>query len=104
MFASRSMNQRSMPLRSASEPGAAPLRSASRRAKSRRSLGWLIVSGPSSHVAGGFCSSERMALISAASNVRSSAITSPVDAICVPRRLSPAGNLSNGQRGILTTQ
>ena len=104
MFASLSMNHRSMPLRSASESGSIPFRNAFSNANSRRSFGASIVSGPSSQAAGGFCSRERMALTSAASNVRSSAITSPVDAICVPRRLSPAGNLSNGQRGILTTQ
>ncbi len=49
-------------------------------------------------------SSERTAFRSAASNVRSIAITSPVAFICVPIRRSPSGNLSNGQRGILTTQ
>ena len=93
-----------MPLRSASDAGSAPLRNESSSANSRRSLGSSIVSGPSSQVGGGFCSSERIALIIAASKVRSTAITSPVEAIWVPRRRSPAGNLSNGHRGILTTQ
>ena len=80
-LASRSMNHRSMPLLSVSDSASAPLRSASRSANRRRSLGWSIVSGPSSHATGGFCSSDLMALMSAASKVRSTAITSPVDAI-----------------------
>src|SRR5207247_3463544 len=45
-----------------------------------------------------------MALLSAASKVRSMAITSPVDFIWVPSVRSAAGNLSKGQRGIFTTQ
>ena len=45
----------------------------------------------------------RTAFCSAASKVRSIAITSPVAFICVPSARSASGNLSNGQRGILTT-
>ena len=37
-------------------------------------------------------------------SVRSIAMTSPVAFICVPSVRSPTANLSNGQRGILTTQ
>ena len=77
----RSMNQRSMPLRPASDATSAPLRSAWRSANSLLSFGWSMLSGPMSQSAGGFCSSERMAFVSAASKVRSTAITSPVDAI-----------------------
>ncbi len=40
----------------------------------------------------------------ACSKVRSIAITSPVDFIWVLRVRSALGNLSKGQRGILTTQ
>jgi hypothetical protein len=54
--------------------------------------------------AGGFCSSDRIAFISAASKVRSIAMTSPVAFIWVPILRSAVGNLSKGQRGILTTQ
>jgi hypothetical protein len=49
-------------------------------------------------------SSPRTAFISAAANVRPIPIASPVDFICVPSRKSASGNLSNGQRGIFTTQ
>ena len=49
-------------------------------------------------------SNERTAFWKAASNDRSMAITSPVAFICVPMARSPLGNLSKGQRGILTTQ
>ena len=45
-----------------------------------------------------------MAFWKAASKVRSMAMTSPVAFICVPVTRSPVGNLSNGQRGIFTTQ
>ena len=71
------------------------LRSLRRRSPSSRRL-------PS---AGRGCatSSERIAFCSAASKVRSIAITSPVAFICVPSARSASGNLSNGQRGILTT-
>ncbi len=49
-------------------------------------------------------SRERTAFWNAASNERSIAMTSPVAFICVLMERSPAGNLSKGQRGILTTQ
>ena len=49
-------------------------------------------------------SRERTAFWNAASNDLSMAITSPVAFICVVTVRSPLGNLSNGQRGILTTQ
>ena len=49
-------------------------------------------------------SSERTAFCRAASKLRSMAITSPVAFICVLIRRSPEENLSNGHRGILTTQ
>ena len=104
MVASLSMNHRSIPLREARAVASSPFRSAWRSAKSLRSFGCSTVSKPISHGAGGFCSSDRIAFVRAASKVLSTAMTSPVDAICVPRRLSPAGNLSKGQRGILTTQ
>ena len=103
--ARRSRNQGSIELRCASSSGEAPRRRACRSANSRRSSGSSISSGASSSAsAGSLCSSERTALSMAASKVRSIAIVSPVDAICVPRRRSAAGNLSKGQRGILTTQ
>ena len=83
----------------------APPRSASMTAKMRRSLGLSSSTGSRiSARAGGRCSSERSALLKAASKLRSIAITSPVDFIWVPERRSASGNLSNGQRGILTTQ
>ena len=49
-------------------------------------------------------SSERTAFNNADSKLRSIAITSPVAFICVPNDLSPVANLSNGHRGIFTTQ
>ena len=49
-------------------------------------------------------SSDLTAFWNAASKERSIAITSPVAFICVPMLRSPRGNLSNGQRGIFTTQ
>jgi hypothetical protein len=71
----------------------------------RRSLGTSTrIEDLSCAASGGGCSSERSALVMAASKLRSMAITSPVDFICVPRRRSASGNLSKGQRGILTTQ
>ncbi len=48
-------------------------------------------------------SSERSAFCSAASKLRSMAITSPVAFICVPRRRAAPANLSNGHLGTLTT-
>ena len=50
------------------------------------------------------CSSEAHALRNASSKFLPIAITSPVDFIDVPKVLSAVLNLSNGQRGILTTQ
>ena len=49
-------------------------------------------------------SNDLTAFTKAASKLRSIAITSPVAFICVPSDLSPVSNLSNGQRGIFTTQ
>ena len=43
------------------------------------------------------------AFMNAAWKVRPIPIASPVDFICVPRRMSARGNLSNGKRGNLTT-
>jgi len=48
-------------------------------------------------------SKERTALRSAGPNSRSMAIASPVAFICTPSDRSANGNLSNGQRGSLTT-
>ena len=48
-------------------------------------------------------SSERTALSSAGPNSRSMAIASPVAFIWTPSERSASGNLSNGQRGSLTT-
>jgi hypothetical protein len=81
-------------------------RSAAKSAKSRWSLGADSSDSSTGEAssAGGFCSSERMAFIRAPSKVRSMAITSPVAFICVPMLRSALGNLSKGQRGILTTQ
>ena len=49
-------------------------------------------------------SRERTAFCRAASKERSMLMTSPVAFMAVPRVRSPVGNLSKGQRGILTTQ
>ena len=48
-------------------------------------------------------SRDRTALSIAGPNSRSMAIASPVAFICTPRLRSADGNLSNGQRGSLTT-
>ena len=115
MRASRSVNQGSMPVRRASSWGLASRRRCAKSAQSRSSV---APSGGSSPPSSGArfqegcshsserpeTSSERSAFWSAASKVRSAAITSPVAFICVPRLRSPAGNLSKGQRGIFTTQ
>ena len=50
------------------------------------------------------CSSDAQALRNASSKFLPIAITSPVDFIEVPSVRSAVLNLSNGQRGILTTQ
>ncbi len=51
-----------------------------------------------------FCSRQRIAFISAASKFGAMPITSPVAFICVPSIRLACINLSNGQRGIFTTQ
>ncbi len=51
-----------------------------------------------------FISRQRTDFISAASKVGAMPITSPVAFICVPSVRRACMNLSNGQRGILTTQ
>ena len=48
-------------------------------------------------------SSDRTAFSRAGPNSRSMAIASPVAFICTPSDRSASGNLSNGQRGSLTT-
>ena len=71
----------------------------------RRSIpGWPVHSASSQSSEWPLISSERTAFCSAASKLRSMAITSPVAFICVPTWRSPWGNLSKGQRGIFTTQ
>ena len=50
------------------------------------------------------CSRLAQALRKASSKLRPIAITSPVDFMLVPSVLSAVRNLSNGHRGILTTQ
>jgi hypothetical protein len=104
------MNHGSTPVRRARSIAAAPRRNAASSTHNRSSVAGMssgnvspqsrcsqrIVRLPSS--------SERTAFCSAASNVRSIAMTSPVAFIWVPRRRSPNSNLSKGQRGIFTTQ
>ncbi len=90
-----------------------PRRSSSQTAK-RRS--WVGVTSTRSSSSSLHCSNAppvrvsnlrsrpRTAFISAAAKLRPIPIASPVDFICVPRRVSASGNLSNGQRGNFTTQ
>ncbi len=110
-------NQWSMPDRRAISSTVAPRRRAAITIHKRSSVGVAIASRrsiglpPSPACQAGSSqrsdrppnSRERTALPRAASKVRSMAITSPVAFICVPVVRSPRGNLSKGQRGILTT-
>ena len=102
------MNQGSIPVSRASSSGLAPLLSEAIKPQRRRSLGssgkrsFQLGSSQSRDLAP--VSRERTAFWIAASKQRSMAITSPVAFIWVPRLRSPEANLSNGQRGILTTQ
>ena len=110
MRARRSRNQGSMPVSAAMAAGARSRRRAAIRAHRRVSVADRSMA-PSPRQAGSSQrsvrrpnSSERTAFVSAPSKVRSMAITSPVAFICVPSWRSPSANLSNGQRGIFTTQ
>ena len=109
------VNHGSTPVVRDSSSGLDPRLSPERSAQSRSSVGCRgrRESGPrpSSRHSGSshnterpVISRERTAFWNAASNVLSTAITSPVAFIWVPTLRSPAGNLSKGQRGIFTTQ
>ena len=107
------VNQGSIPVARDRSSGATPLRSAAISAHNRSSFGWIgrvLSRSPPFHERSSH-SSERLVISSdltafwnAASKERSMAMTSPVAFICVPISRSPRGNLSKGQRGILTTQ
>ena len=115
MFSNARVNHGSMPVTRDSASGVMPLRSAKSKAHSRSSFGWrgravsqfsrswghLVASHKMERPV---ISRDRTAFWNAASNDRSIAMTSPVAFICVVTVRSPLGNLSNGQRGILTTQ
>ena len=113
----RSMARRNHPstwVWASSSSGVAPRRRAAMSAHTRRSVAGNNGSWRQSLRSRHSCashsidcpliSSERTAFENAASKERSIAMTSPVAFICVLMPRSPVGNLSNGQRGILTTQ
>ena len=111
MFCSRSRNQGSMPVRCATSMVEAPRRRAAVTAHRRssvasrgREIGSSCQLGSSQSRERPPISRLRIAFCSAASKLRSIAMTSPVAFICVPIWRSPNWNLSKGQRGILTTQ
>ena len=109
ILAKARVNHGSIPVARDSSSAVVPFLNEESSAHSRSSWG---CSGVRSAVQSAFShSSDRLVISSdltafwkAASKERSMAITSPVAFICVPMVRSPAGNLSKGHRGILTTQ
>ena len=109
ILAKARVNHGSIPVARDRSSAVVPLLNEASRAQSRSSWGCSgvrsAVQSACSHRSDRLViSSDLTAFWNAASNERSMAITSPVAFICVPMARSPAGNLSKGQRGILTTQ